>query len=174
MQRVKLPIYLDPTRAAQQRAEFDGVYPHSALTRLKEFTVPDGELRVDLVCERDESGLAVLRCQLATQLRVECQRCGQPFHIDVERNVVFTPVKSDSAENIPDEYELALIDEQGEINLLELIEDELLLALPIVPMHDEANCPQGDSEMSFGTIDDTEEARPNPFSVLEKLKKSEE
>lgn len=171
MQRVKLPERINPVRAAQKQARFDGVYLHRVLTRLRDVTIPEGELHVILACEQDEQGLVVLHCQLDTELQVVCQRCNQPFRIRVERNVDYFPVSNDAERDLPEYYEAALVDEQGEINFLELVEDELLLALPIVPMHDESGCQRSASDMSFGTIDDTEEARPNPFSVLEKLKK---
>ena len=61
-------------------------------------------------------------------------------------------------------------DEHGEINLRQLIEDELILTLPLFPMHDVANCKVDPTNMSFGDIG-PEPEKPNPFAILQELKK---
>lgn len=73
-------------------------------------------------------------------------------------------------DELPEAYEPAQVDENGEINLVELIEDEMILELPQVAMHDDANCNVGSANISFGEIPVADE-RPNPFAVLKNLKK---
>ncbi len=51
---------------------------------------------------------------------------------------------------------------QAEMSVLELMEDELLLALPIAPKHEEGEC---SNESSIN-----EYKKPNPFAKLEMLK----
>jgi uncharacterized protein len=71
---------------------------------------------------------------------------------------------------LPEAYEPAEVNEFGEIDLTQLIEDELILALPQIPMHDDDECFMHSSDMSVGVIPEAEE-RPNPFAVLKSLKK---
>jgi uncharacterized protein len=61
-----------------------------------------------------------------------------------------------------------LLAEEGSIRLLDLVEDELLLALPAVALHDQCEAPAfDDGEISV------DEPRENPFAALERLKKTD-
>ena len=60
------------------------------------------------------------------------------------------------------------LDENGEVNLRELVEDELLLAIPLIPRHELEDC-QSDSDSVWGELPE-ELDKPNPFDVLKKLK----
>jgi uncharacterized protein len=51
-----------------------------------------------------------------------------------------------------------------------LIEDELIVAMPIIPMHESDDCNLGSKDIVVGEIEPAQEERPNPFAVLEKLK----
>ncbi|GGA86985.1 hypothetical protein GCM10011369_31300 [Neiella marina] len=174
MQKVNIPVSLDPVRSAQKQQSFDGLIPHSALSRLAEMALPEGRVEVTLACDRDEQNLAVLRAQIRTQLQLECQRCNHPFVEDIELDVTFSPVRDDeAAEQLPAGYEPVMLSDADDVNIHQLIEDEVLLAVPFAPMHDEASCEQS-SHMSWGEIDEAAEEKPNPFAVLSKLKNSEE
>lgn len=73
-------------------------------------------------------------------------------------------------DELPESYELIQLDENGEFDLNELIEDELILSLPIVAMHPLEECPMAGAQMTWGEIDPADE-RPNPFAVLTSLKR---
>jgi uncharacterized protein len=59
------------------------------------------------------------------------------------------------------------------LQLNEVIEDELLLALPQIPMHDEADCHASGLLKQNSSAEDEAEQKANPFSVLAKLKQEE-
>jgi uncharacterized protein len=74
------------------------------------------------------------------------------------------------AERLPLRYEPYLV-EESPLLLRDVVEDELLLALPNVPMHDEKDCPA--SEWLVAQHQDThsqQDEDENPFSILNKLK----
>ena len=54
--------------------------------------------------------------------------------------------------------------EEGKISLLKLIEDEILLGLPLSPLHEEADCPATESFQEYTAT------KENPFAVLKTLK----
>jgi uncharacterized protein len=56
----------------------------------------------------------------------------------------------------------------GQLFLMDLIEDELILALPIIPRHPEGECPRDESQ---GGEEGGQRAAENPFAVLRSLKK---
>ncbi|HEX5806035.1 MAG TPA: DUF177 domain-containing protein [Macromonas sp.] len=98
-----------------------------------------------------------------------CQRCltAYPEPLDVDRWFRFVTDETTALAEDDDSEEDVLVLEPR-FNLHELIEDELLMALPLVPMHEE--CPQP-LRMSAGEADlVVEEERPHPFAALAALK----
>ena len=114
---------------------------------------------------------------------LECQRCLSPyeeaFNVDATYRIVNT---EEEAEEFPlDEDEVDVIVGSRQFDLVDLIEEELLLSLPLVPKHDV--CPEVHESLTSGTAglegeeaaeDEAEEGeepkRPNPFAALEGLK----
>jgi uncharacterized protein len=109
-----------------------------------------------------------LHLQARTAVELQCQRCLQPMQDDLQVDRRFRFVRT--------EAEAVKLDEASEddvlvltprLDLTELIEDELILALPIVPMH--AACPE---PLQPAPVDaPVVEDRPNPFAALAALRK---
>lgn len=109
-----------------------------------------------------------------------CQRCLQPvvLPVDVERTIRFVADEALAAELDADMDDDVLVVSRA-FDLLDLIEDELIMASPLVPRHDE--CPQPPKmSVSDPGVDDEgqapggagdDPARKNPFAVLAQLKK---
>ncbi|WP_333607679.1 23S rRNA accumulation protein YceD [Arsukibacterium sp.] len=174
MQKLKIPVTLDPVKAAQKRSSYDGIVPLSSLTRLTESLLDQqADVAVKVQCATDQQGLAVLQGTASCQVSVSCERCGEPMTLALNCSFAYTPVKGDDSaalELIPERYDVIVRNEHGEINLRQLVEDELILALPLFPMHDEADCALSQAAMSFGDIG-PEPEKPNPFAILQELKK---
>ncbi|ETJ31722.1 conserved protein, DUF177 family [Escherichia coli] len=51
-----------------------------------------------------------------------------------------------------------------------MVEDEIILALPVVPVHDSEHCEVSEADMVFGELPE-EAQKPNPFAVLASLKR---
>ncbi|MNY58062.1 hypothetical protein D3C86_1943550 [compost metagenome] len=99
-----------------------------------------------------------------------CQRCLTlaPIALDVERSFRFVADEA-TAEALDDESEEDLLALSKEFDLFELLEDELLMELPVVPLHD--ICPEAVPLAS--SDDDFEQAnseKPNPFAALAGLR----
>ncbi|MGL5291194.1 MAG: 23S rRNA accumulation protein YceD [Vibrionaceae bacterium] len=173
MQKVKLPLTVDPIKSAQKRLDYNGLFVKERLERLSEFTAkPVSDAQVTLSFGVDAQGLKVIHGQAKVDLLLECQRCWESFSHSCEATFVYSPVFNDEqADNLPQAYEPVYVDENGEINLLQLVEDEFILALPQVALHDLADCKIGTDEHVFGEIP-LEEERPNPFAVLKNLEQN--
>ncbi|HSV34384.1 MAG TPA: DUF177 domain-containing protein [Ramlibacter sp.] len=110
-----------------------------------------------------------LRAQ--ARLPLTCQRCLGPVDVDVavERSFRFAP-DEDIAAAQDEESEEDVLALSRSFDLVELVEDELLMELPLAPRH--AVCPD---PVKFGVADeDFDEAagrRENPFALLDKLKR---
>ena len=112
-----------------------------------------------------------LHLSAQTHLPQTCQRClGEvSTYLEFDRSYRFVADEA-TAEAEDDESEEDLLAISREFNLSELIEDELLMALPQVPMHDV--CPV---QPKMAAIDAEFEAlgvegKPNPFAALAALK----
>ena len=112
-----------------------------------------------------------LHLQATTSVPLTCQRCmavvQEPLQVDQWYRFVAT---EDIALAEDDASEEDLLVMAPQFDLLALLEDELLMALPLVPMHDE--CPvlpafsAGAADLSIEVVD-----KPNPFAALAQLKK---
>lgn len=173
MQKVKLPLTVDLAKSAQKRLDYDGIITVGQLKRLVEVTEGvNSDAEVKLSFDVDEQGLKILRAKAHVDVNLVCQRCWGVFPHHCEIELIYSPVSDeDQVAALPDAYEPAFVDENGEVNLVHLIEDEFMVLLPQVAMHDEADCEVTADGMVFGEIPLVDE-RPNPFAVLKNFKKS--
>lgn len=175
MSNVKLPKQVDPNKSALKRSDYVGVMVAADMVRLNEAVLETlDDISIELKFEIDAQGLTFFHGNLRTRVSLECQRCNEPFEQSIDVSFCYTPIKEgQSVEDIPEAYDPVELNEHGEINLLGLFEDEILLSLPIVAMHSPEQCKVKDSELSFGKIEPVVE-QPNPFAVLKELKRNQE
>lgn len=127
----------------------------------------DGELR----STHGVDGQIWLRLKASASLPMTCQRCLHPVDVplQVEREFRFVADEA-TAEALDSESEEDLLVLSREFSLHELIEDELIMALPVVARH--KKCPAHVKLAS--SHEDFEQAnaqRPNPFAALAELRK---
>ena len=172
MQTVKIPVSIDPNRAAASKLSYEGLIPGVQLKRLNELCAGDcSNVAVSLECGVDIQGIVYLKGKAVTELTLNCQRCMTLYTTEVTVDFCFSPCGSEAEiDELPDAYDPIECNEIGEIRLHQLIEDELIVAMPLIPMHTEESCSKGDQDIVVGEIEPAQEERPNPFAVLEKLK----
>lgn len=178
-QRAFDPLHLDVAPFAAQGAELRGAWPAAELPRLTEATraesvvEPNDPVHWQAVGEsREQRGAPPqvwLHLQAHTAVWQQCQRCLQPLRegLAVDRSFRFVRDERQAAEEDADSDEDVLPLSKS-LNLRELVEDELILALPLVPRHEV--CPQPLLQPSEGPPAEPEE-RPNPFAQLAALKR---
>lgn len=123
-----------------------------------------GQVQVTLQFQRDDHRRPLITGQVTAKgVEILCQRCLQidiqELHVDL--NVVVVLDES-QAEKLPAEYD-AWIVEDGQLNIRELLDQELILSLPIVPYH--ADCKV---ETQYGDAGATQQ-QESPFGVLASL-----
>jgi len=140
-----LPERIDPPRLAEQEGRLCGHLSLARMERLKA-SLCDGEGKVfiDMRFQRDEQGLDTAVGHVTARLPVRCQRCLEAMEIAIATAVrlAFTNADTDAEGETPppDGYDAApLVGDT--ISLSDLVEDELMLALPMAPMHQD--CPVG-------------------------------
>ena len=170
-----LPRYLEPRKLARQGGEISGQTPVAGLPGLAEFSGGrERVVRARLCFERDEEGHYCIRGEVKTVLELCCQRCLEPFEYSVEAEVSLALVWSqDQARALPAHLDPLLISED-QVELASLLEEELLLALPLVASHRQCPRPLDNPAADPGENMNEGSTRPdgeNPFAVLERLKK---
>lgn len=170
MQNLKLPITIDPYRSAQRRLECEGYFESSAMDRLHAATISCSDnINVSVKFDVDELGLKFLKGHGEATVTLICQRCTEAFEQELVIDFLYSPVKNvEAADELPSYYEAIEFDENGEVNLRELVEDELILAIPLIPRHSLEAC-QAPADSTWGELPE-EHDKPNPFDVLKQLK----
>lgn len=174
------PEHLDIKAFAQAGGHLSG---HDSLLKYKRLAEEAKGLHPDLLVDwqadgevRSDGGVGAqvwMHLKVHATVPMQCQRCLTPVDVplDVDREFRFVPDEA-TADALDDESEEDLLVLSREFNLRQLIEDELLMELPVVPRHDE--CP---SPVAMASSDeDFEEAntqKTNPFAALASLRKDE-
>ncbi|MCE2570325.1 23S rRNA accumulation protein YceD [Motilimonas eburnea] len=171
MQRLKIQISVDPVRAAQKRLDVQGIVPAANLGRLAESTKGIcKDIETNLSFDFDLQKLPIIKGTAEVDVMLECQRCSDAFQYTCKAEFIYTPVRFGAEDtDLPSAYDVIERDEEGEINLHQLVEDELIINLPLIAMHEVEDCGIKEFDTSFGEI--VEEERVNPFAVLESLKR---
>jgi uncharacterized protein len=170
----RLPVHIDPFRMAESRRLFEGRIALAEMERLGELLQDsDGEVTVSLEFGTDNEGIRFLRGRIQAEVSLECQRCLETMRYPIDSEFALALVRNTvEAEALPSHYEPLLV--EGEpLFLRDIIEDELLLALPIVAMHKQEECSVNVSsgQEAGETRKDTGAAvKENPFAVLADLK----
>lgn len=165
--QTQLPETLDFVRQVERNRTIEGEYPLPKFTRLCEaLTSNEGTIKVKLVFGHTV-GFASLKGAVSAKLLVECQRCLKPLETEVVGSFKFALVNSEEDfDLLPDELEPYIL-EGDEQSIIELIEDELLLSLPMVTVHDNA-CSEVLNKQEKAK--QAEKEASHPFAALKALK----
>ena len=136
----QLPQFLDPRKYADQGRVVEGRLTVSDLPRLQDYRESlDQPVVISLAFGRDEEGHRRIEGEVSTQLVLPCQRCLEPVVCDVHATIDVALVRNeDQAKALPQRLDPWLVGDDPMV-LTDLLEEELLLAMPLVALHD--SCP---------------------------------
>lgn len=139
MQTLLLPRKIHPWRMAAERGCLKGRLALATLPRLIVILGhADGEVVAVLSAGRDAQGIRFIQGSLQAEVEWICQRCLGPLRLPLDITVKLGLARDEAAaDRLPSEYEPLLIPEGGSVAVADLIEDELLLALPQIPRHED-------------------------------------
>ncbi len=171
-QHQRLPLEVDPIRLATRNEHLQGTIPLKQMKRLIEaFSSSEGDVFIDVEFSVDINQVVILAGEIKTNAKLICQRCMEemelPIALDFQLAFVRTEVEM---ERLPKGYEATLID--NTMMLSDIIEDEILLALPAIPKHLDDGCSSDKNWGKQETIETNTESveRDNPFDILASLK----
>lgn len=163
-----LPESVDVARQVQARRTYEGSLPLTSMPRLREsLASADGEVRYAIQFGKDALGISWLHLRVDSGLPLVCQRTLDVFvqRVSIDQRLGLIAREEQEA-SLPEGYEPLLVPD-GRLVLADVVEDELILALPVVPL--KPGAPLEWSDEPAGS--EVEEERPNPFAVLGTLKK---
>jgi len=173
--QTQLPVMLSESlnfvRQVELNRTIEGIYPIAKLPRLNETLLSrDGHITAKLEFT-NSVGFASLKGHVSAKLLVECQRCLEPVETELSGSFKFALVSSEEEfDLLPEEFEPYLV-EGEEQSIIELIEDELLLCLPMVTIHDD-DCSDYmlKQNKKMKAAIQTEKEAEHPFAALKALK----
>ena len=150
------------------RRELEGRIPLAAMTRLRDSLLePDGDVRYVVVFGTDALKVPFVELQVEAELPLQCQSSLRRFLLPVRLSQRLGLIRDEADEAaLPPDYEALLVEADGMLKPAELGEDELILALPVVPVAPDAEAVERDF-----TPTAEETAQANPFAALAGLKK---
>ena len=135
-------------KLCQQNGTINSSIPLGKLQRLSEYLHDNhGQAEVCLSFDRDESGLDVISGNFNATVNMQCQRCLESVTVDIQSECLMRIAPSESkaeemaerAGNDPESLDIVIC-EDGQLDLLAVVEDELIMSLPIVANHETDTC----------------------------------
>ena len=165
----QVPESVDAWRMVAAQREFAGRIPLAAMTRLRDSLLePEGDARYVLAFGTDALKLPFAELRIEADLPLECQSSLQRFVLPVRLVQRLGLIREEADEAaLPEEYEALLVEADGMLKPAELVEDELILAMPVVPVSPDAEVVEREFVPSA-----EETAQANPFAALAGLKKA--
>ncbi len=164
-----VPEILDAWRMVAARRSFQGDAPLASFERLQGLLMDaEGQVRFGLEFDSDPVlKIAFVELRIDAVLPLECQRSLQRFLFPVSMVQRLGLIRDEADEaGLPEEYEALLVPDDGMLRPLEMVEDELVLAIPAVPVD-----PASEAVERDWPVPEDELAQASPFAGLASLKK---
>ncbi|MEJ2761738.1 MAG: YceD family protein [Gammaproteobacteria bacterium] len=161
----RLPQYIEPARLAEASESVTGRLDLEGMQRLRAVLCePRAEIAFSLHFQKDERGFIIIRGEFATDLVLRCQRCLEPLPVRLEKTIgIGWATDTAGLEAVPEDLEPTLAKEPR-VALRDLIEEEVLLGLPMAPAHAEEECP------ASVLLQELKAHKDKPFAVLKNMK----
>jgi uncharacterized protein len=159
---------IDALEFARAQQQLHGSLPAEGLQRLHDVLFDtQGSLDYEVRGTRDERKRPQLELRISGGLHLQCQRCLGllEYSVDVENTLLLVAPGTGPEEDADDPDGPDIIEADPELDVAGLIEDEVLLSLPLAPRHPEGSCENRVASRLQGA------APPKPFAELAALKR---
>jgi len=169
----KLPVEIDPFRLARNKLILEGDLALATMKRLSQSLCNnDGNVHIKMNFDMDKiTSIPYMQGVFTASLSLLCERCSKPVAYDVEINCLLALLSSENKiESLGEQYDPWLIESDDPIKLSSVVEDELILALPLVAKHNEICLPKEVWQVGEEEVVVEEKKAPSPFAMLASLK----
>lgn len=159
---------LDPRKLASQGAIVKGTIGGAMLDRLSDAVLEGfAPIEVELEFHKDADGHALIAGKVTGNVQIQCQRCLDAVDHAIETNFDVRPVLTDAqAQAHQKNVDVVMLDAEGQLDAVAMIEDELLLELPIVIYHDYDCLPVTEFGEPEVVQEQQDAQQENPFAIL--------
>lgn len=166
----RLPIMIDPLKYAQNAMRISGLLRVAEFDRITDkLANREGELAVELSFDRIQ-GKPVVEGKVSGKLVLICQRCMQAMEFEVNGDLRLGLIRDEAEiDGLLSGFE-PLVVEPEPMKVKDIIEDELLLMIPMIPMHEQTQCEPALAVEQAVFVENKPVRSVNPFAELEKLK----
>lgn len=178
MSEGQLPAYVDIRKVFLQEAKVGGQVDLSRLPRFQEILYgEDASIECDLAFIINRQGQRQITGQVTASGQLACERCLEPVAIELHEQIRLILLDSEpEAAALEPDWDPWLCSEY-KLQLAELVEEQLILALPIVNLHADKDCIQQLEYSQAAILPAKDEAgdedNESPFAVLEQLKNAQ-
>ena len=142
-----LPIKVDHRKLARQGQILNCSLPKQQFVRFSETLAEvDGDIDVELLFSKGMQDRTQIHGNLSSNIKLVCQNCLKPFSFILECPIDLEIVANESEIEWVAEGIDVIVAEDSEINLAEILEDELIMSVPMIPRHPQVRCPDNDYE----------------------------
>ncbi len=158
----RLPDVFDPRAFADKGRHLEGTLTLGELDRLTDLVCnPQSLVQVELQFGK-AGGISCITGTVVARLELECQRCLESMFLPVHSELDLGVVSSvDEALLLPDSMEALIVGAGEDVAITDIVQDELLLAIPVIPQHPDCRLP---------TPPVAAAEAPHPFAKLAQLK----
>lgn len=160
-----LPLLIEPEIFADSDRHLAGELAFSEMPELlAQVNDKDAIARFELEFSRNDRGVVVVSGWINADLMLVCQRCLSPLQHNLHGPVSIGIVHNEEETGLlPDDLE-PFMAESGKVSVLKLLEEELILSLPLSPLHEPSVCPATEK------VEAHKAERENPFAILKNFR----
>jgi uncharacterized protein len=168
-----VPARVNHRKLATEKRKIEGTLPLAQLERLSDAVLgSNGDIEVSLSFRRGRNRSGLVVGSAKARVLLECQNCMNPFELALEATYRHQLVQDEEQLTALDEEQDGIVCASEMVEIAELLEDELLLALPMVARHEVGQCPSEDDQLEDYQTEDTQDRETyKPFAGLAELTK---
>lgn len=169
-----IPRWIDPDELSRSARELRGSMQWQDLDRVAAAGAVGRSPRVHVrvaAC-REPGGSVIVEGHVEARVAVQCQRCLGDVELPVEAGFVVAVARSAAeAARLREDYDTVELGRGERLPLGRLIEDEILLAIPMVPRHPHRDACDAEAVARLEALSAGAPVQDNPFQVLERLRR---
>lgn len=138
MTKQLIPKEVNPHKLAKVGASVESEMSVKDFSRLDEYASSDSKVSASIKFNFNSRNQIVLSGKVKATLNATCQNCMKDFPLEVDGSFDLVVVNDDNEQQ--DDTEIVGLSSKGTVYLRDIVEDEILLGIPVVTTHPEGMC----------------------------------
>lgn len=171
MQKIKLPLTLNPIHTTQKHLNYQNIYTPNQIKHITKSIINiNNNIKYSISFTINNQHLTILNNNTKITITLKYQHYKKPFTHQIYTTYYFNPIHSNKqTKTLPKAYKPIKINKFNKINLLTIIKNKIILTLPIIPIHNSKHYKISKTNIIFNKLPKKTQ-KPNPFTILTNLK----